>query len=246
MKYKVNPKFNDTKDIVVNVQHYFDDSEKLLQNARNQIKSVLFKDINYAVKSFRKPSGISCLLYSFFRISKAKRSYDYSLKIAEFVPQAIGYVELYDGAFLTKSFFISELFEYDFTIREVLLNKTMINREELLKQFASFSFDLHEEGIFHKDFSPGNILIKQGEPNYQFKIIDINRMHFGELTITDRMRNFSMLWASDSDLEIISTHYANLAQLDVNQCKLLASKFNKRNKQIKNFKKRLKGKPVND
>jgi RIO-like serine/threonine protein kinase len=246
MTYKVNPKFSDTKDIVVNVQHYFDSSEKLLQDARNQIKSVLFKDIKYAVKSFRKPSGISRLLYSFFRMSKAKRSYDYSLKIAEFVPQAIGYVEVYDGVFLTKSFFISELFEYDFTIREVLLNKTMKNREELLKQFAKFSFDLHEQGIFHKDFSPGNILIKQGEPNYQFKIIDINRMHFGELSITDRMRNFSMLWANDSDLEIISTHYAKLAQLDVNQCRQLASQFNRRNKQIKNFKKRLKGKPVND
>lgn len=246
MKYQVNPKFSHKKDVVINVRRYFEQSNMLLQDARNKIKKVSFEGEDYAIKSFKEPCGLNCLLYSFFRISKAKRSYDYSLKIAEFVPQAIGFVENYQGRWLTKSYFISELFDYDFTIREVLLDKAMLNRETIFRAFASFSYRLHEQGILHKDFSPGNILIKKDQDNYQFKIIDINRMHFGELSIKQRMSNFSMLWASDADLDLVVTHYAGFANYDTQHCQKIARRFNLRNKRFKNFKKRLKGKPVTD
>ena len=246
MKYQVNPQFVRTEDLIIDVQARFADSQHVLHDARNKIKRVAYDGAFYAVKSFKQPSGLKQLWYSFFRTSKAQRSYNYSLKIANFVPQAIGYVEIYEGKLITSSFFVSELFDYDFTIREVLVNGDHADRAEIFSQFAVFTYRIHEQEILHKDYSPGNILIKQTADGYQFKIIDINRMQFKQLSIEARMRNFCMLWATDDDLANIITKYAAVAAADVDKCQRLARHFNQRNKQFKNFKKRIKGNAVTD
>jgi len=244
MKYKINPQMKDCEAFIVDIETRFEQSECVLQDARNKIKKVEFNNENYVVKSFKKPSLLNSLMYSFVRKSKARRSYEYSLKIANVVPQAIGYVELYDSGLLARSFFVSEWFEFDFTIRKVLLDKDLADRDQLFKDFAHFSFKLHQLGVLHKDYSPGNILIKKVAGEYQFKIIDINRMLFKELSLKERMKNFSMLWASDADLEVIAEHYAKVSGDDIKQCQQLSRHYNQKNKRIKNFKKKLKGLPV--
>ena len=66
---------------------------------------------------------------------------------------------------------------------------------------------MHEADIEHLDYSPGNILIKVISGNYVFKIVDINRMEFRNLNHTERLENFSKLWAKDEDLTIIVKFY---------------------------------------
>ena len=39
------------------------------------------------------------VVYSYFRDSKAKKSYENSLKIEKFVPKAFGYIEFYKYSF---------------------------------------------------------------------------------------------------------------------------------------------------
>lgn len=46
--------------------------------------------------------------------------------------------------------------------------------------FAEFTARLHEAGILHLDYSPGNILYDKIGEEYHFSLVDINRMHFGE------------------------------------------------------------------
>ena len=70
-------------------------------------------------------------------------------------------IEFYKFGLLDESYFVSEKFDYDFTIREPLLDINFPNKNEILKIFAKFTFQLHEVGIFHFDYSPGNILIKK-------------------------------------------------------------------------------------
>lgn len=246
MKYKINPQMSDCAALIVDIEANFEQSQCVLQDARNKIKKVEFNNVSYVVKSFKKPNLFNSLMYSFLRKSKAKRSYEYSLKIASVVPQAIGYVEFYRASLLTHSFFVSEWFDYDFTIRKVLLEQNLADRDQLFKGFAQFSFELHQLGVLHKDYSPGNILIKKIAGEYQFKIIDINRMLFKELSLKERMKNFSMLWASDADLAMIAEHYAKISGDDVSECQQLSRYYNQKNKRIKNFKKKLKGLPVSD
>jgi hypothetical protein len=246
MKYQINPKYNCDESLAVEIEWLFENSSIVLQDARNKIKQVSYNDADYVVKSFKRPTILRAIFYTLFRRSKAQRSYDYSLKIANFVPRALGFVEFYQHKLLTKSYFISELFAYDFTVREALIDLTFANREKVFRSFAKFSFELHQQGILHKDFSPGNILIKRQGTEFEFKVIDINRMSFGVLSTPQRMKNFSMLWASDADLDRIVTEYALLANLDLAMCLAMANRYNQRNKRFKNFKKPLKGRPVTD
>ena len=246
MKYQVNPQFLDLIDLVKDIESIFENSDIVLQDARNKIKKISYNDTDFVVKSFKKPNLAKQILYTYCRDSKAQRSYQYSLKIAEFVPQAVAFVEFYENRLLSRSYFISEMFDYDLTIREPLIDVLYADRNLIFKAFAQFSLELHQQGILHNDYSPGNILIKKIARQFVFKIIDINRMKFQPLSTRQRMANFSMLWASDDDLDTIVTEYAERASLDKAQCLALARGYNQKNKRIKNFKKRLKGRPVSD
>lgn len=224
----------------------FKKSFQTIHKARNIIKIVEYEEKKLVVKSFKVPNLINKIVYSFFKDSKAKKSYDNSIKISSFVPKAIGFVEFKKFGLINDSYFISENFDYTFDIRKPILEKNFEARDEIFRKFARFTFELHENSIFHLDYSPGNILIKKNKDNYEFKIVDINRMLFKKLTTTDRMNNFSKLWISNHDLEIIIDEYKKYYKKDEALLFDLAKKFNDKNKNFVNFKKRLKGKKVVD
>ncbi len=247
MKYKINPKYEDRfKWILLGIKEYFKENNQCIHKARNELKILNYNEIDIVVKAFKVPNFINRLIYSYLRNTKASKSYHYALKIGDFTPEPIGYIEFYDGGLLKESYFLSKKFDYDFTIREPLLDENFEDRVQIWKQFAKFTYDLHQNGILHHDYSPGNILIKKEDENYTFKIVDINRMNFRELTLDERLQNFGQLWAKDEDLKIIITEYAKLIKEDEVYCIFKALQFSQKHKDRKNFKKRLKGKKVVD
>jgi serine/threonine protein kinase len=231
-------------EFVFSIQKYFKKSNKTIHKARNEIKIVSYNSCEYVIKSFKIPNFVNKIIYTFFRDSKAKKSYVNSIKIVDFVPKPIGYIEFRKFGLISDSYFISERFNYDFAIREVLLDKNFQNREYILCKFAQFTYNLHESNILHLDYSPGNILIQ--EEHYVFKIIDINRMSFKQLSLDQRMENFKMLWANDDDLTIIVKEYSKLVKESWNELLVLALNHSTTHKAKKNLKKRLKGKKVVD
>ena len=232
--------------LLTNIRNYFKDSQNSIHKARNEIKILDYENQKLVVKAFKVPNLLNKIVYTFFRGTKAKKSYENSLRISKFVPQAIGYIEFREFGLLSDSYFISEQFEYDFTIREVITGADFKDREKIFEELAKFTFLLHEDGILHKDYSPGNILIKVGGNGYEFKIVDINRMEFKELSVDERLKNFSQLWAKDSDLKIIVDKYSKLINHDENVCFKKAAEYSQKHKDRKNFKKRLKGREVVD
>jgi len=233
-------------ELLINIRDYFKDSKNSIHKARNEIKILDYENQKLVVKAFKVPNLLNKIVYTFFRGTKAKKSYENSLRISSFVPQAIGYIEFRKFGLLSDSYFISEQFEYDFTIREVITGADFKDRENIFKELAKFTFLLHEDGILHKDYSPGNILIKTDENGYELKIVDINRMEFKELSIDDRLKNFSQLWAKDEDLKIVIDEYSKLVNQDEELCFKKAVEYSQRHKDRKNFKKRLKGREVVD
>jgi len=81
-----------------------------------------------------------------------------------------------------------------------------------LRQFIRFSYNLHENGIEFLDHSPGNTLIKKDEEgNYQFFLVDLNRMNFYQKIDFDmRMKNLSRLTPKKEMIAIMSDEYAKL------------------------------------
>jgi len=244
-KYLINDTKSNFKTFLLNIQDYFHLNKHTIHKARNELKIIEYNNLSTVVKSFKIPNIINKIAYTFFRDSKAKKSYDFSLKIGDFTPDPIGYIEFFKFGLLEKSYFISEEFKYDFTIREPLLDKNLPNRDEIFRAFARFSLELHNKGIYHNDYSPGNILIKKDTDTYTFKIVDINRMLFRTLSEDERAKNFSKLWADDLILKTIATEYTKHFQCESDFVSKVLS-YSNANKRVKNLKKRLKGKPVND
>ncbi len=245
MNHTLNKKYSSFTPFLTNIQSYFSSGSSTIHKARNELKIISYENSSTVVKSFKVPNIINKIAYTFFRSSKAKKSYEYSVKIGDFTPDPIGYIEFYKYGLLNESYFVSEEFKYDFTIREPLLDSNFPNKEEIFRAFARFTLELHNAGIFHDDYSPGNILIKRENDALVFKIVDINRMKFLELSEDLRAENFSKLWAHDEILETMADEYAKHYNCSESFTKKVLHYSNK-NKRVKNFKKRLKGKPVND
>ena len=233
-------------ELIKNIRDFFLKSKNSIWDRRNKIKIISYNDEDITVKSFKVPHFMNRIVYTFFRDSKAKRSFENSMKIVEFVPKPIGYAEYKKFGLLYDSYFVCEKYTYDFTIREVLLQGDFEDREDIFQQFASFTYALHMEGVEHLDYSPGNILIKKVDGSYEFKIIDVNRMQFKRLSDNERLENFSKLWAKDEDLFLIIDSYAKLIEMDRDEAFGIALRASQRHKDKKNFKKRLKGKKVVD
>lgn len=232
--------------LLKDIKNYFLSATDSIHKARNEIKIIDFNGESLVVKSFKIPSILNKIVYTFFRDSKAKKSYENSIKIIDFVPKPIGYVEFKKFGLMHESYFVSENFKYDFTIREPLLQADFKDKEEVFKTFARFTYKLHEQGIFHLDYSPGNILIKEENGSYIFKIVDINRMEFKPLSLDERLKNFAKLWAKDEDLKTIVKEYARLSSENGQKCIDIALQYSQAHKDKINRKKRLRGIEVVD
>ena len=245
-KIIINNSFDFFKDFILEIQSRFNENTQTVHKARNELKIISFMNIQTIVKSFKTPNLLRRIIYTYFRDSKAKKSYDNSIKLQEFTPKPIGYIEFFKSRLINESYFISEKFEYDFTIREPLLDNTFKDREEIFKEFARFTFRLHQNNILHQDYSPGNILIKKENTGYIFKVVDINRMEFKELSLNDRLKNFNKLWANDEQITIIAKEYAILCSQDEDTCIATALYYNTKHKNKMRLKRRLKGKKIVD
>jgi serine/threonine protein kinase len=238
MRYEVSD--STFSPLLQGIQKHFNQSNDTIWEKRNSLKVVAYQGEPLVVKSFKVPHLINKIAYTFFRGSKAKRSYYNSLKIAKFVPQPIGYSEYFRYGILYKSYFISREYRYDFTIREPLTQADFPNKKSILKAFAHFTHTLHLHGVEHLDYSPGNILIKEISPQlYEFKIIDVNRMRFKKFVPKECLENFAKLWSSDEDLETIITEYASLIHMHPKRALDIVKEASHRHKERKRRKKHL-------
>jgi hypothetical protein len=224
------------------IREIFAEDNHSIHKARNELKIIELDGLKTVIKSFKVPHLLNRIVYTYFRKSKAYKSYHNALYLQELgvsTPKPIALIEFYEAGLLGESFFIAEYFEYDFTIRTPLL-KPLEDREAIFKAFAAYTYDLHQKGVWHLDYSPGNILIKRTDKGYQFSIVDINRMAFRPVSVLEGCENFNKLWASDEELEIMGREYARLSGFNVAVTIAEMKKHNNANKKTKNFKKRLK------
>lgn len=178
---------------------------------RNTIKILNIEGINVNIKGFKIPNIFNQIAYRFFRKSKAQRSFEYAKKLIELgigTPKPIAFFEFNTLFLFKKSFYLSEQLDCDLTYRELITDLNYPNYETILRAFTRFTYLLHERGIQFLDHSPGNTLIKKNGNNYDFYLVDLNRMNFGALDFETRIKNFSRLTMYKSMVEIMSDEYA--------------------------------------
>jgi len=216
-RYTIDRAYKHLEQKLIHIDQEFVRSDKSIHNARNQLKIVEIDGLKLVVKSFKVPNLLNKIVYTFLRDSKAKKSYDNAIRLEELhisTPQPVAYLEFYRAGLLNESYFITLLEEYDFTIREVFHHKVK-NTDEILKQFTKFTYDIHCKGVWHVDYSLGNILITQKDKTYRFALVDINRMEFKIIPTEEGLKNFNKFWEKfEGDLKIIAKEYAKLSNFD--------------------------------
>ncbi len=218
-KFQPNNGFASAEDIKGIIAKFSSSGQLLSDGARNKIKLFEVGTHTINIKSFKVPNLLNTVMYKYFRKSKARRSFEYAnllLSKAIGTPKPIAYAENFNAFGLRESFYVSEHLAADLTFRELVTDPNYPDHENILRQFTKFSFDLHQNGIEFMDHSPGNTLIqKDGENQYSFYLVDLNRMKFHDaMSIELRMKNLSRLTPKKEMVAIMANEYAKLSGQD--------------------------------
>lgn len=217
-RFVIHPNYSSITSEVRNAIATFEDHNEILGAAeRNVIKIVTIRDERFVIKSFKKPNMINQIAYKFFRKSKAERSFIYANKLLESginSPLPVAY-SLQSTPFLfKKSYYVSELVNCDLTYRELTTDFDIFDHEKIVRAFTRFTYKLHQNGINFLDHSPGNTLIKRKDDDYDFYLVDLNRMEFREMDFDTRIKNFAKLTIHKSMIEVMSNEYAKCSGQD--------------------------------
>lgn len=169
------------------------------------------------VKRYHISHGHNRLIYSWgLRIPKGLRAWRYPAVLkAKGIStlEAVAYLEERKCGLLGQSYFVSIQSPYSHRLYELAEAQPELY-EPLARALARFTAHMHDEGVLHCDYSPGNILWDTDEAgHFVFTIVDINRMHFGQVNMKAGCRNFRRLWGPER-LSSLSWH-ANMLWLAV-------------------------------
>ena len=240
----IHPDFQQFTPFMEQIERYFVESDATIHKARNELKVIAYEGVELVVKAFRRPNALNRFVYAALRDSKAKKSYDNAITLQELgitTPRPVGYIEFKTAVSFGKSYFVSLKVPYDFTIREPLLNPDWPDHDRIMREFGAFTATLHQKGVLHRDYSPGNILITKTQEGYRFDLVDINRMRFGGVSREEGYKNLSKLWGNSTDLTLIAQGYAEAMGLDEKQSIRSIIRYDEKHKAFKQFKRRLKG-----
>ncbi len=241
--YTLDPNYTELRAFIEDITNRFNDDANTIHQARNVLKVFDVNAQRIVVKSFKVPNIINQIAYGFFRNSKAARSYLYSQKLITLgiaTPRPIAFAEYKTCGLLKQSYYVCEYLENSFEIRTVLRDAHFANRRQILKAFAAFSYRLHEAGVYHVDYSPGNVLITEEAGHYDFSIVDVNRMEFIDFDDELRMKNLSRFSATEEDTQMIAAFYAEIAGLNTDWAVARLHFYHGKHQEYLQQKKRLK------
>ena len=230
MRIVINPTYSKFQSFIQSIPAIFEKEGTAIYKARNEIKIFDIDGTVLNVKSYKVPIFINRIAYTFFRPSKASRAYGFArrlLSMGFLSPTPVAYIEETSGGLLSHSYFISLHTPMQGNLR-VFNDCLPLSEEkrELATAFGRFSAILHNSGVFHKDYSPGNILWEKGEDGgYRFSLIDINRMQFREVEMEEGCENFCRLWGHDDFFKTVAKAYAEGRGFDVDECTKLFLKY---------------------
>jgi serine/threonine protein kinase len=211
--YLVRPEFSQLQQFTETLPDTFDQTGLVIHNSRNVIKKIITDEGTFVVKNFKGMYLFNRLAYSFFRRSKAVRSYLYSGMLNDkgiITPPHVAWIDCYKLGLLTQSYFVSVYFQYE-TLDQVIQYYDVYDRSykvSLFRDLAAFALKLHKLGIYHPDFSLGNILVIRSLSGYQFAMVDLNRVKFKKVQYRDALRNFITLRMAEEDQIMLVREYA--------------------------------------
>lgn len=184
------------------------DAVLIYDGRRNKV--AFTADGKYCIKSYRVPGFIKGLIYTTVRIPKARRAWLNAHRLKELgvdTPDPVCQVVCHSPAHLDRTYYVCLAYHGWNDLRKV---EQMPDFKDFARHLALFITELHNKNILMKDLSMGNVLWRIVDGEYQFALIDINRMDFD---ITDRkvlMMNFGAVLDTVDGIKVLAKHYADI------------------------------------
>ena len=197
----------------------FTQNQNIIKDDRNIIKILSIGEIETVTKFFKTPNFIQGIIYKFFRKSKARRSYEYSIFLNQKgikVPEPLGYIEVYDRFRLRQSYYVSRKIDFDFTL-DLATKKKVEDYRSILKSFTDFTYKVHKNNIMHLDYSTGNICVKKNEKGYDFFLVDLNRLYKGFVSSKAGLENLNRISKDPEIIKILAEGYASKASVSFSE-----------------------------
>lgn len=217
MKLVLNPSHRELESFMLGLPEQFSSLGECIYKARNELRRFTYGGKSYVVKGYKVPLLINRIAYTFFRPGKASRAYEYAMRLRSMgieTPEPIAYIEIKRRGLLWHSFFVSDHCPYSGIMRD-FEGGNIAGKEDILKAFAAFTVKLHEKGIFHLDYSAGNILFERRGDEVLFSILDLNRMRFVRMTPQMCLGNFNRFCRSEKVVRYVVEEYARLRGWEV-------------------------------
>ena len=172
-----------------------------------QRRNTLRRIDGVVVKAFAVPGFWKGLWYGLVGKSKARRSYEYAMRMEGLTPKPVAYREVRVCGILRESYYACQASACTHTFNELIGAPDYPNREVILQAIGRFTATLHQRGILHQDYSGGNILFNAD--GSRVEVIDLNRIQFCQSLSKDtRLRNFERLNIDRAALTVMASAYA--------------------------------------
>ena len=217
-KITINPAYESEREAILRIPEERYDVAHTFCEDRNRVTKTTIDGKDYVIKRFKRPPLINRFAYTFLRKDKARRSYDNAHRLRDFhfdTPEPVAYIALYRQGLFHTGYYISR-FLPSIRFDEMLHNVTKPQeREQLFEEFIQFTYDLHRNGIYQKDYNSGNILVCRDGAHYRFSLVDINRMRFQyHPTFTEAMTSFDQMGLGIPYFTVLVPLYAKLVDKD--------------------------------
>lgn len=240
----INPDYKYLIDFIYNIPKETYKYDKVFKNDRNSVKKATVNGVQLVIKRYKVPNLIQRFIYTFFRKSKAQRSYEYASRLNKKgvkTANSIAYIEMNKNRLFHTGYYVSEFLDY--TLLDEIKNYDYETKSEILKELAKFTIRQHQLGIFNKDYNSTNIFFYKENENWEFAIIDTNRIRFkNKINQNKAARQLKTTTLPITDTAKIIERYANIRGW--NAIQLCGSVFNKKIptiwRRIKMFYKRIK------
>lgn len=202
------------------IPEVFEHEGEVIYDKRNRIKVIRHEGVCYNVKRYRRPNLLNQWVYGHLRATKAERAFRYGEQLTALgiqTPQPVGYILQQEGGRLQYSYLITRQVDLSRNFYE-FGHGPLAGREAIVEAMVDFAAEMHEKGVLHLDFSPGNILFDFCDEKVDFCIVDINRMRFGEVSVEEGCKSFARLWGKEDFFRLIAHRYAERRHADEAEC----------------------------
>ena len=164
MKVHIHPHYAAYESYIRAIPSEEYEREEVYCNRRNTVERVRFGDKDFVIKKYKRPALINCLIYTWFRKSKAQRAFEYAELFS-----ATGNRDRPSGSLYRnqKEWFLPHRILY-FRIPPYPLVTDMFGTEmeeeekkRLRHDLVDFTLQLHLNKVLPLDYNPKNIFSKK-------------------------------------------------------------------------------------